>query len=85
MNDTKLTGRSIIGAGRGSETAKIFRAFDPGTGEAVGPDFFSAAPQKWGGFFSRLTSAICITEPFGQRKRNILRNSVQLAHAFSAQ
>ena len=42
MNDTELTGRSIIGAGRGSETAKIFRAFDPRTGDAVGPDFFSA-------------------------------------------
>ncbi len=38
----ELTGLSIIGAGRGNSTDKTFRAFNPQTGEAVGPDFHSA-------------------------------------------
>ncbi len=40
--DTKLTGRSIIGYGRGGETGNIFRAFDPSTGLAVEPAFHPA-------------------------------------------
>ncbi len=39
----KLLGRSIIGFERGSESAITFTAFDPATGEAVGPDFHSAS------------------------------------------
>ena len=39
----ELTGRSIIGSDRGSETAKTFRAFNPQTGEPVDPDFYSAS------------------------------------------
>lgn len=42
----ELTGTSIIGSGRGNATAKTFRAFDPQTGEAVGPDFHSATPDE---------------------------------------
>ena len=38
----QLTGRSIIGSSRGSETDKTFTAFNPETGEAVEPNFFSA-------------------------------------------
>lgn len=40
--DVNLIGTSIIGSERGSETAATFRAFNPQTGEAVGPDFHSA-------------------------------------------
>src|ERR1041385_2702362 len=40
--ETDLLGRSIIGFGRGAETADTFRAFDPTTGSAVEPPFFSA-------------------------------------------
>ena len=40
--NVELTGRSIIGSGRGGETAKIFRAFNPQTGEAIEPAFYSA-------------------------------------------
>ncbi|MBK7708007.1 MAG: aldehyde dehydrogenase (NADP(+)) [Acidobacteria bacterium] len=38
----KLTGKSIIGFGRGVDSAITFTAFDPSTGEAVGPAFHSA-------------------------------------------
>lgn len=41
-----LTGKSIIGFARGSETAKTFTAFNPGTGEAVEPDFYSATTEE---------------------------------------
>ena len=37
-----LTGISIIGSERGSDTSTTFHAFNPQTGEAVGPDFHSA-------------------------------------------
>ncbi len=37
-----LTGKSIIGSERGSETGTTFRAFNPQTGDAVEPDFYSA-------------------------------------------
>lgn len=37
-----LTGKSIIGFSRGSETAKTFTAFNPQNGEAVEPNFYSA-------------------------------------------
>jgi len=40
--ETLISGRSIIGSERGSETASTFRAFNPQTGGAVGPDFYSA-------------------------------------------
>ena len=38
-----IIGRSIIGPDRGAATGKTFRAFNPQTGEAVGPDFHSAS------------------------------------------
>lgn len=38
----QLTGRSIIGFERGSETADVFTAFDPTTGNAIEPKFYSA-------------------------------------------
>src|SRR5471030_1346044 len=38
----ELTGLSVIGASRGSATTKTSRAFNPQTGETVGPDFYSA-------------------------------------------
>lgn len=37
-----MTGRSLIGSNRGSETGDTFTAFDPTTGSAVGPSFHSA-------------------------------------------
>ncbi len=42
----ELTGRSIIGQERGGISGGTFRAFDPATGEAVGPDFYSASLEE---------------------------------------
>jgi 2,5-dioxopentanoate dehydrogenase len=39
--DTELKGTSIIGFSRGSKTSETFTAFDPKTGEAIGPDYHS--------------------------------------------
>jgi alpha-ketoglutaric semialdehyde dehydrogenase len=44
--EIELTGKSIIGFSRGSETADTFRAFDPTTGNAVEPPFFSAKLEE---------------------------------------
>lgn len=41
-----LTGKSIIGFDRGIETETTFTAFDPKTGEAVEPKFYSAAIEE---------------------------------------
>jgi len=41
--NTEISGTSILGAGRGSNSSDTFRAFDPRTGKAVDPDFFSAS------------------------------------------
>ena len=38
----ELTGASIIGRTRGEITADTFRAFDPTTGNAIEPAFYSA-------------------------------------------
>ncbi len=40
--ETNITGTSIVGYARGEATGKAFRAFNPQTGQAVGPDFHSA-------------------------------------------
>ena len=40
--NVELTGRSIIGPDRGAEMEKTFQAFNPQTGETVGPQFYSA-------------------------------------------
>ena len=37
----ELTGRSLIGFNRGSETSKTFCAFDPQTGDKIEPQFYS--------------------------------------------
>ncbi|MBV9217579.1 MAG: aldehyde dehydrogenase (NADP(+)) [Acidobacteria bacterium] len=42
----ELLGTSIIGYSRGAETGEIFTAFDPTTGERVGPNFHSAANEE---------------------------------------
>jgi alpha-ketoglutaric semialdehyde dehydrogenase len=44
--NTELLGTSIIGASRGRASADTFTAFDPRTGESVGPAFHSAAPDE---------------------------------------
>ncbi|MEP6787452.1 MAG: aldehyde dehydrogenase (NADP(+)) [Acidobacteriota bacterium] len=44
--NVELTGLSILGANRGDSTDKTFRAFNPKTGDAVGPDFHSATPDE---------------------------------------
>ena len=44
--NSEILGISIIGSGRGSSGGDSFRAFDPRTGEAVGPDFFSASVEE---------------------------------------
>lgn len=44
--NTELTGRSIIGSGRGSAGGKTFHAFNPATGEAIGPEFYSATMDE---------------------------------------
>lgn len=38
----EITGKSIIGFSRGSESGTTFTAFNPATGDAVGPNFHSA-------------------------------------------
>src|SRR5205823_14277122 len=40
---TQITGRSIIGFERGSESTRTFRAFDTRNGQQIGPDFYSAS------------------------------------------
>src|SRR4051794_5312605 len=42
----ELTGRSIIGHDRGSASGKTFRAYDPRTGQTVGPDFHAASTDE---------------------------------------
>jgi alpha-ketoglutaric semialdehyde dehydrogenase len=42
----EITGRSIIGFGRANETETTFTAYDPATGEAVEPNFYSATPEE---------------------------------------
>jgi len=42
----ELTGKSIVGFSRGTETEKIFTAFNPETGEAVEPNFYSATNDE---------------------------------------
>ena len=42
----QLTGTSIIGFDRGSETGDTFRAFDPTSGDAIEPDFHSATDDE---------------------------------------
>lgn len=44
----ELIGTSIIGFGRGQSGGATFTAFDPSTGEAVGPDFHSAGLAELG-------------------------------------
>jgi|CXWL01.1.fsa_nt_gi NADP-dependent aldehyde dehydrogenase len=44
--EIELTGRSIIGQSRGSKTADTFSAFDPTTGNAVEPPFYSASLEE---------------------------------------
>lgn len=39
----EITGKSIIGFSRGSESETTFTAFNPATGEAVEPNFYSAS------------------------------------------
>ena len=41
-----LKGKSLIGFSRGAETDKTFTAFNPKTGEAAKPDFYSATLQE---------------------------------------
>lgn len=41
-----LTGKSIIGFERGSETATTFTAFNPKTGDTVEPNFYSASNEE---------------------------------------
>lgn len=42
---SKLTGKSIVGFREGSTGGSAFRAQNPASGEAVGPDFFSARDE----------------------------------------
>ena len=42
----ELSGLSIIGSERGNKAGCSFRAFDPLTGEAVGPAFYSASVEE---------------------------------------
>lgn len=41
-----ITGRSIIGFDRGSETGNTFTAFNPETGDSIQPDFHSATADE---------------------------------------
>src|SRR5580765_8794135 len=43
-----LKGTSIIGFGRGRETADTFTAFNPATGEQIEPKFHSATIEELG-------------------------------------
>jgi alpha-ketoglutaric semialdehyde dehydrogenase len=42
----EITGKSIIGFSRGNESETIFTAFDPATGEAIEPNFYSATQEE---------------------------------------
>src|SRR5436309_1660235 len=44
--DISLNGTSIIGFERGAETSDTFTAFDPTTGQAIEPKFFSASADE---------------------------------------
>lgn len=44
--NTELSGTSIIGFSRGSRTADTFTAFDPTTGDPIGPSFHSATMEE---------------------------------------
>ena len=44
--DIEITGKSIIGFGRGSATGNTFHAFDPTTGKEVEPNFHSATSAE---------------------------------------
>jgi NADP-dependent aldehyde dehydrogenase len=44
--NSELNGKSIIGFGSGNETNKTFTAFNPQTGEAVEPKFYSATNEE---------------------------------------
>lgn len=58
----EITGTSIIGLDRGSESGETFSAFDPETGKAIGPDFHSATEAE----LDRATSlADAARIPFG--------------------
>ena len=46
LMNIELTGRSIIGQSRSSETSDTFHAFDPTTGNAVEPQFYSATHDE---------------------------------------
>ena len=41
--NVEISGKSIIGFGRGGVSKTIFTAFNPKTGEAVEPKFYSAS------------------------------------------
>lgn len=41
--NTEITGKSIIGFGRGKSSGTTFTAFNPATGEVVEPNFYSSS------------------------------------------
>ena len=48
------TGKSIIGFGRGHESETTFTAFNPATGEAVEPKFYSASLDELNEMINKL-------------------------------
>lgn len=44
--NTELTGKSIIGFSRGTESTTTFKAFDPTTGNEIEPEFYSASGEE---------------------------------------
>jgi NADP-dependent aldehyde dehydrogenase len=46
MVDTSLKGTSIIGFERGGKTGETFTAFDPTSGQAIEPKFYSASAEE---------------------------------------
>lgn len=71
----ELTGRSIIGFDRGSKSSSTFTAFDPKTGAAIAPDFYSATADELDRAASLAdTARISFGNLSGKTRANFLRN-----------
>jgi 2,5-dioxopentanoate dehydrogenase len=69
-----LTGKSIIGFGRGKDSSNTFRAFDPKTGKAVEPEFHPADSEELNRAVELANEArIIYGKVSGENKANFLR------------
>lgn len=74
----EISGKSIIGFGRGNESATTFNAFDPTTGKEVEPKFYSASAEELNRAVALANDArIVYGKISGREKAKFLR---QIAH-----